>query len=98
MADTSMSIQQSVAVNIEPATTDVAADNDEYEMTDDDGDVYITALEFIDLNDILRQEAILQLPLKRLCSENCKGIDTTDDETENMPLKGLAALKKLKGD
>jgi uncharacterized metal-binding protein YceD (DUF177 family) len=68
------------------------ADKDEYEMTDDDGDVYVTSPEFIDLDDILRQEAILQLPLKRLCGQDCKCPEGDNDETENTP---FGDLKKL---
>jgi uncharacterized metal-binding protein YceD (DUF177 family) len=68
--------------------------DNEYEMTDEDGDIYTTPLEFIDLDDILRQEVLLQMPLKRICKQECETIES--NETDDKPLKGLAQLSKLK--
>ena len=63
----------------------------EYEMTDAEGEEYNTNPEYMDLHDILRQEALLLLPVKRLCQRACT-IETYEDADETT---GLAALKKL---
>ena len=84
-----------VEVGIEPACKQAAYDT-EYEITDEDGDIYVTAPDFIDLHDILRQEAILQLPLKRLCSDDCKdGVIESYSVEPNSSLEGLSSLKQI---
>ncbi len=95
-------LKHSVEVGVEPGGKSAAGAEPEYEMTDDDGDIYTTDPEYIDLDEILRQEAILQLPAKRLCRSDCKGENieehgSCDDEAKETPLKELSSLKqKLK--
>lgn len=89
-----------VSVCIQPEGTAEGANAPEYEMQDADGDIYMTDPEYVDLHEILRQEAILMLPAKRLCSEDCANHDVEEDLEEeveidrNMPFKGLSNLKK----
>jgi uncharacterized protein len=88
-----VALQQEVSVSIAPEK-EASVLGDEYEMTDDDGDIYLTNPEFIDIDDILRQEVFLQLPLKRLCKESCEGLEHKEEEVEvKSPLAALAALK-----
>jgi uncharacterized protein len=59
-----------------------------------------------DLEDILRQQALLSLPVKQLCSPDCLGLCpgcgadlnsggcTCSSEVKNSPFAALAALKK----
>ncbi|MDR2883522.1 MAG: DUF177 domain-containing protein [Deferribacteraceae bacterium] len=94
MKPTDIDLQQKIEVSVQPEidSSDFA---DEYEMTDDDGEIYLTDPEFIDLDDILRQEVILQLPLKRLCSNDCAGVEHKE-EKETPTRSPLAALEALK--
>ena len=87
-------LNQTVEVGVEPACKAVTH-NAEYEITDEDGDIYTTAPDYMDLDDILRQEALLQLPLKRLCNKECKGIilEQYGIRPDNS-LKGLSSLKQ----
>ena len=94
-------LKHDIEVGIETAGESAVADT-EYEMTDDDGDIYTAGPEYIDLDDILRQEAILQLPVKRLCSGKCKveeiekhsDCDNEVRKQPNTPLNGLSSLKQ----
>ena len=90
-------LKHTVEVGIEPGGSIKCADI-EYEMTDDDGDTYTTAPDHLDLAEILRQEAILQLPLKRLCRQDCKGENVKKYyEEPDSESNGLYSLKqKLK--
>jgi len=87
-------LRHTVEVGIEPGGNANAVDI-EYEMTDDDGDTYTTAPDYLDTTEILRQEAVLQLPLKRLCRQDCQGenIKKYYEEPDNA-LKGLSSLKQ----
>jgi uncharacterized protein len=49
-------------------------DDDEAEVEDDDVAVTFYRDEQIDLNELLREQFYLALPMKPLCSEDCKGI------------------------
>jgi uncharacterized protein len=79
-------------LSIRPAIS--AAAGEEYEMTDEDGEEYVTDPEFLDLDDVLRQEILLQLPVKKLCSEACNVDEYMPDEDTEAE-SGLSALKKL---
>jgi len=52
-------------------TTD---EDEEKELEDDDMGFYHVKEDFINIHEILFQEAVLIRPMKRLCNENCKGI------------------------
>jgi uncharacterized protein len=47
---------------------------EEKELSDNELDIYFVESSVLDLNDILRQEAMILRPYKRICNENCKGI------------------------
>lgn len=47
---------------------------EEAELTDDDMGVCYVDHDEIDLDDIIRQEVIFYLPVRMLCSDNCRGI------------------------
>jgi uncharacterized protein len=49
-------------------------EDDEIEVEDDDVAVTFYRDEQIDLNELLREQFYLALPMKPLCSEDCKGI------------------------
>jgi uncharacterized protein len=62
-----------VAVDAQVAVTFVPADEDE-ELEDDDADVVGFAGNEIVLDDEVRDEILLAIPLQVLCSESCKGL------------------------
>ena len=55
----------------EPETDD---DDEEIEVEDDDVSLTFYRDEQIDLNELLREQFYLALPMKPLCFEGCKGI------------------------
>jgi uncharacterized protein len=75
------------------------------ELTAADLDLDFYTGEVIDLESIIREQIILTLPLKPLCSEDCRGLCTRcgvnlnqercacKAETAAGPLAGLAKLK-----
>jgi uncharacterized protein len=56
------------------AQPDAADDDDEIEVEDDDVALTFYRDEQIDLNELLREQFYLALPMKPLCKEDCKGI------------------------
>ncbi len=75
------------------------------ECSDDDALVLHLREPFIEIEEILREQALLSIPLRTLCSENCKGIcpgcglDLNRESCRCHPDKGrspFAVLKKLK--
>jgi uncharacterized protein len=71
-----------------------------------DLDTVILEEPVIDLDDIIRQQLLLALPMKKLCSEQCKGMCLRcganlnqnacgcDGEPQDSPFAILAQLKK----
>lgn len=51
-------------------------DEEEVELSEDDLGIYIMDTEELDLNEIIEQEALLLVPMKLLCSEECDGLCT----------------------
>ncbi|MGA1847493.1 YceD family protein [Deferribacter abyssi] len=49
-------------------------EKEEIELSEEDLSYYNILDNFIDINEIIREEVILLKPVKWLCSENCKGI------------------------
>ena len=43
-------------------------------LTDEETGMYVTATDCFDLDEFLREEALLMIPPKRLCADDCKGI------------------------
>lgn len=78
---------------------------DDGELGDDDMDVATYDEHEIDLHDIMRDEVLLQLPMRALCSSTCAGLCGTcgknlnDDACQCMPMElegPLGALKRIK--
>lgn len=78
-----------VLVTVNPGDKPLAGA--EHEISDEEGDEYYTGSEYMDLDDILRQEAMLAFPSKRLCGKNCAGSSYEEEESE----QPFSALKKL---
>lgn len=95
--DASVNFNADVSVNIVPGEPQFSGT--EYEMQDEEGDIFYSALDHLDLGELIREEAILQLPLRCLCSEDCKGSDLIDKDgaagnNTATPLSQLSVLKK----
>jgi uncharacterized protein len=60
-----------------------AEDDEEIEVEDDDVAVTFYRDEHIDLNELLREQFYLSLPMKPLCVEGCKGICPQCGTTRN---------------
>ncbi|MDR2104952.1 MAG: DUF177 domain-containing protein [Deferribacteraceae bacterium] len=54
-----------------------------YQLSDEEADTYITMPDYIDLHDILRQEAYLMLPAKIVC-ENCEDFVDIVEEFDDL--------------
>ena len=52
----------------------MAAEGEEREVQDEDIDISYYRDDQIDLNELLREQFYLALPMKPLCSEDCKGL------------------------
>ncbi|WP_417910880.1 YceD family protein [Candidatus Electronema sp. PJ] len=81
----------------------------ELECTAADFDVVQVDEPIADLEDILRQQLYLSLPIKQVCSPDCQGLcphcgadlncggcTCSSEEAKNSPFAALAALKKIK--
>jgi len=44
-------------------------------LTEEEVDIYLTPREYIDIDEFLREELLLEMPTKKLCSADCKGIE-----------------------
>ncbi|MDR2870344.1 MAG: DUF177 domain-containing protein [Deferribacteraceae bacterium] len=95
-----LKLRADISINIErglPITKPVGFAADEHEMSDEDGDSFYSEPDSLDLEELLRQEVILQVPAKRICKEDCQGLEYKDSpEAEITPINSLAALKALK--
>lgn len=47
---------------------------EEIELKDEDMGLYFVSEEYIDIEEIISQEAVLLRPIKRLCNQDCKGL------------------------
>ncbi len=60
-----------VVSNVEIVSDVVESDG----LTDEEIDVYVTAIDHFDIDEFLREEVLLLTPSKKLCSEECGGIN-----------------------
>ncbi len=60
-----------VVSNIEVVSDIVESDG----LRDEEVDVYVTAIDHFDIDEFLREEVLLLTPSKKLCSEECGGIN-----------------------
>lgn len=73
-------------------------------LTDEEAGMYVTEKDYFDLHELLREEALLLVPIKRLCREDCKGIcegcgallNSENCRCEAPINPKMAALEKLK--
>jgi uncharacterized protein len=82
-----------------------AKPGDEVEIGDGESQVGFYQGEGLELEDVLREQVLLMLPMQRICSEDCKGICPVCGQNRNLAACGCtvkpgddrwAALKKLK--
>ncbi|GAB7141325.1 hypothetical protein RsTz2092_12980 [Deferribacterales bacterium RsTz2092] len=88
----------SVNMPIEPSGMPVGGSDSE--VSDSEGDIFYSGAESLDIDELLRQEVLLNLPVKRLCSENCR--NTVLDEIVAKGAgdgwhSGLSTLKDVLG-
>lgn len=89
-----------ISINIEPGT--LLSEQNEHEMNDDDGEIFFSDADSLDLHELLRQEIILQFPTKKICGPDCEGFEEYNKDSNVVdkatPLKSLAALEILRKD
>ncbi|MBI5694844.1 MAG: DUF177 domain-containing protein [Nitrospirae bacterium] len=94
--------ESSFEMDLVPFTTIERADEKELQTDEMDVDYYKD--DTIDLDEILREQVLLQAPMKPLCSEDCKGLCQYCRQDLNIKdcgcvaptgHPGLAALKDL---
>ena len=71
LENTKLSIGSDFAYNLIPAKTEQSED---LELTPEELEVSYYQGDFIDLTAIVCEQIILQIPIKALCSEECKGL------------------------
>lgn len=75
LKEMNIEIKQDIAVTLSPLGEYPAMKGeDEDGLSDEEAGMYVTETLSFDLDEILREEALLATPIKRLCSENCKGL------------------------
>jgi len=72
--------------------------NDDRELGDDDFVYKIDEDGKIDLHEAIRQNIIVDLPMRFICKENCPGITEMKDSKEKEIDPRLEKLKELKKD
>jgi len=71
LEDTNVPIGGKFTYTLLPAKAEIRED---VELTADDLEISHYSGEFIDLTSIICEQIILQIPIKKLCTENCKGL------------------------
>jgi uncharacterized protein len=71
---TSFSYGIDADLDIELAPKNTAPDANEVELKSEELDIYYYDGEELDIDDYVYEEVILNLPIKALCSETCKGL------------------------
>lgn len=82
--DTDFELYYRPVVESSQVSHEVAIDETEAEMGFYEGDG-------IELNDVLREEVLLELPMQRVCSEDCKGICPVCGQNRNQKDCGCQA-------
>ena len=71
LEQTSVPIGGNFAYTLEPDKTETRED---VELTAEDLEISHYAGEFIDFTSIICEQILLQIPIKKLCAEDCKGL------------------------
>ncbi len=96
-------VDETVSLLMVPAASAKAPDKDEYEFSPEEADVVPFDGENVILDDVIRDELVLQIPMIPLCSEECPGMSAPGNSgAENiesldprlLPLLRLKNLKK----
>ena len=99
-----MTFKEHIVQGVSPIGEYPETSSDDEGLSDDEAGLYVTHTDYIDVDEFLREEAILLIPVKRLCKEDCKGIcpecgAMLNKETcscSNISDFRWSALKKLK--
>ena len=102
LAPAKVAIDQPMSVLLVPATPAKGPDAEEYEFTADEADVATYDGDTVVLDDVVRDELLLELPMIPLCSQDCPGISPPPspepEEPRERPIDPrLAPLLKLRG-
>ncbi|WP_394848282.1 DUF177 domain-containing protein [Pendulispora brunnea] len=100
-------VDEKLSLLMVPASRNKAPDVEEYEFTPEEADVVPFDGDNVILDDVVRDELVLQIPMIPLCSEDCPGMsapgvsgaDPTEDTKESvdprlLPLLRFKNLKK----
>ena len=82
-------IETDVAVLYAPAAKQKSADKTEYEFTAEEADTLPFDGETVVLDDLVKDELLLEIPMIPLCSETCPGMGTPPGTEEKPEEKGI---------
>lgn len=82
-------IHTDVRVLYSPAHKVKDPETDEYEFSEEEADTLPFDGETVVLDDLVRDELLLEIPMIPLCSETCPGMSTPPDAGERTEEKGL---------
>lgn len=85
----SLPIKAEVAVLYAPAAKVKTPDKDEYEFSPEEADTLPFDGETVVLDDLVRDELLLEIPMIPLCSETCPGMGTPPGTEEKAEEKGI---------
>lgn len=85
----SLPIHADVAVLFAPASKAKSPEAAEYEFSAEEADTLPFDGETVVLDDLVRDELLLEIPMIPLCSETCPGMGTPPDAEEKAEDKGL---------
>lgn len=82
-------IKTDVAVLYAPAAKVKTADDAEYELSSEEADTLPFDGDTVVLDDLVKDELLLEIPMIPLCSEACPGMGTAAGTGENAEQKGI---------
>jgi uncharacterized protein len=85
----SLPIKTELAVLYAPAAKVKTADKDEYEFSSEEADTLPFDGETVVLDDLVKDELLLEIPMIPLCSEACPGMGTPPGTEEKADEKGI---------
>ncbi len=103
LAPAKVAIDQTVSVLMVPAQNIKTPEDDDYEFSAEEADVVAYEGDAVVLDDVVRDEIVLEIPMIPLCSEDCPGMSPppvvdaapTFEDTIDPRLRPLLALKHL---
>jgi uncharacterized protein len=82
-------LKTEIAVLYAPAAKVKSADKDEYEFSSEEADTLPFDGETVVLDDLVKDELLLEIPMIPLCSETCPGMGTPPGTEEKAEEKGI---------